>query len=108
MNFLELHTTKHNLTEFAMKGEALASSCEHADNIAPCIFGGFSLSVKVTTRSWFLQLPHTFKLVLQQSFIHKLRFKTSEARKLLPIDIPLSKASQQWANLGGLIHAFTH
>ena len=36
------------LTAFAMKGEALASGSEHADNIAPALFGGFTL-VKSTT-----------------------------------------------------------
>jgi len=31
------------LTTFAMKGEAIASKSEHADNIAPALFGGFTL-----------------------------------------------------------------
>ena len=34
---------KTQLTNFAMKGEALASGSEHADNLAPAIFGGFTL-----------------------------------------------------------------
>ena len=34
---------KTELTQFAMKGEALASKCEHADNLAPALFGGFTL-----------------------------------------------------------------
>ena len=34
---------KLQLTEFAMKGEFIASKSEHADNIAPAIFGGFCL-----------------------------------------------------------------
>ena len=94
---------KTQLTEFAMKGEALASSCEHADNIAPCIFGGFTL-VKSNNPLMVLQLPTPSNLYA--TIIHpQIEIKTSEARKLLPIDIPLSKASQQWANLGGLIHA---
>lgn len=34
---------KQELTAFGMKGEALASGAEHADNVAPGIFGGFTL-----------------------------------------------------------------
>ena len=34
---------KTELTAFAIKGEALASKCEHADNLAPALFGGFTL-----------------------------------------------------------------
>ncbi|MDA7557793.1 homoserine kinase [Flavobacteriaceae bacterium] len=94
---------KTQLAEFAMKGEALASASEHADNIAPGIFGGFTL-VKSTNPLMILQIPTP--LDLYATIIHpQIEIKTSEARKLLPTNIPLSQASQQWANLGGLIHA---
>ena len=35
--------TRHELVYFAMKGEVIASGSEHADNVAPCILGGFTL-----------------------------------------------------------------
>jgi len=35
--------SKLELVEFAMEGEKLASGAKHADNVAPCIFGGFVL-----------------------------------------------------------------
>ena len=35
--------TKLQLADFAMDGEVLASGSRHSDNVAPCIFGGFTL-----------------------------------------------------------------
>ena len=35
--------TKHELLEFALLGEKIASGSIHADNVAPCLFGGFIL-----------------------------------------------------------------
>jgi type I site-specific restriction-modification system R (restriction) subunit len=35
--------SKDDLVRFAMNGEKLASGVKHADNIAPCIFGGVTL-----------------------------------------------------------------
>ena len=36
--------SKEDLVRFAMNGEKLASGVKHADNIAPCIYGGVTLS----------------------------------------------------------------
>lgn len=91
------------LTYFAMKGEALASGCEHADNIAPAIFGGFTL-VKSVSPLQILQLPTPNNLYA--TIIHpQIEVKTSEARAILPKDVSLSKAITQWANVGSLVHA---
>ena len=35
--------TKNELVHFAMKGEVVASGSEHADNVSPCLLGGFTL-----------------------------------------------------------------
>src|SRR5687768_15388179 len=35
--------TKEDLVRFAMNGEKVASGVKHADNIAPCIYGGVTL-----------------------------------------------------------------
>ncbi|HSK71804.1 MAG TPA: homoserine kinase, partial [Pyrinomonadaceae bacterium] len=40
---LENRFTKLELAEFALAGEFVASQGRHADNIAPCLFGGFTL-----------------------------------------------------------------
>ncbi|MFH6769377.1 homoserine kinase [Gaetbulibacter aquiaggeris] len=94
---------KKILTYFAMKGEAIASKCEHADNLAPAIFGGFVL-VKSITPLEILQLPTPDDLYV--TVIHpQIEIKTAEARAILPKEIPLQKAITQWANLGSLVHA---
>lgn len=93
---------KTQLTEFAIKGEALASKCEHADNLAPAIFGGFTL-VKSISPLEILEIPSPEKLYA--TIIHpQIEIKTSEARAILPKAIPLQDAITQWANFGSLIH----
>ena len=94
---------KKQLTYFAMKGEAIASKCEHADNLAPAIFGGFVLVKRITPLE-ILQLPTPDDLYV--TVIHpQIEIKTAEARAILPKEIPLQKAITQWANLGSLVHA---
>ncbi|OMP30824.1 homoserine kinase [Mangrovimonas sp. DI 80] len=93
---------KTQLSYFAMKGEALASGCEHADNIAPGIFGGFTL-VKSVDPLEILEIPTPDELYA--TIVHpQIEIKTSEARAILPKEIPLQKAITQWANLGSLVH----
>lgn len=94
---------KTELTYYAMQGEALASQCEHADNLAPAIFGGFTL-VKSARPLQILELPTPPDLYA--TLIHpQIEIKTSEARAILPKDIPLQNAITQWANVGSLVHA---
>ncbi len=91
------------LTNFAMKGEALASGCEHADNIAPALFGGFTL-VKSCTPLKVLQIPCPADLYT--TIVHpKIEIKTIESRAILPEKINLKQAVTQWANVGSLVHA---
>jgi len=94
---------KTKLTYYAMKGEALASQCEHADNLAPAIFGGFTL-VKSACPLQILELPTPPDLYA--TLIHpQIEIKTSESRAILPKEIPLQNAIAQWANVGSLVHA---
>lgn len=93
--------TKPQLVDFAMKGEALASGCEHADNVAPCILGGFTLVrgynpldvIKIQSPS------ELFAVVLHP----QIELKTSDSRAVLPSAVPLKEAITQWGNLGGFI-----
>ncbi|GAA4943571.1 homoserine kinase [Algibacter agarivorans] len=94
---------KIQLTEFAIKGEALASKCEHADNLAPALFGGFTL-VKSISPLQILEIPSPDDLYA--TIIHpQIEIKTSESRAILPKEVPLSDAIAQSANLGSLVHA---
>ncbi len=94
--------SKTELTAFAMKGEAVASQSEHADNIAPALFGGFTL-VKSLDPLEVLQIPTPYDLFAV--VIHpQIEIKTSDARKILPKNISLKNAITQWSNVGSLIH----
>ena len=90
------------LTAFAMKGEAVASQSEHADNIAPALFGGFTL-VKSLNPLEILQIPtppDLFAVVIHP----QIEIKTADARKILPEIITLKKAITQWSNVGSFVH----
>lgn len=94
---------KTELTAFAIKGEAIASKCEHADNLAPALFGGFTL-VKSIAPVKILEIPAPKDLYA--TIIHpQIEVKTSESRAVLPKEVSLDKAIVQWANLGSLVHA---
>lgn len=94
--------SKLELVEFAMEGEKLASGEKHADNVAPCIFGGFTL-VRSTDPLEIVSLdfPTLFATVIHP----QIEIKTVEARAILPIDVPLKTAIRQWGNLGSLVAA---
>lgn len=95
--------SKKDLVRFAMHGEALASGAKHADNIAPCIYGGVTL-IRDTASFDIIQLA-TVPLFI--SIIHpQIEVKTSEARMILPKEIPLKKAIIQWGNIAGLVAGF--
>ncbi|PQJ15390.1 homoserine kinase [Aureicoccus marinus] len=93
--------SRKQLIPFAMEGERLASDVAHADNVAPALLGGFTL-VRSYDPLDVLRLPSPEKLVA--TVIHpQLELKTSDARKLLKSQVELTKAIQQWGNLGGLV-----
>lgn len=90
------------LVQFALKGETVASQSEHADNLAPALFGGFTL-VKSMKPLEILQLPTPDELYAV--IVHpQIEIKTSESRSILPQSIPLKDAVVQWSNLGSLVH----
>ena len=92
--------TDKALLSLAMEGEAMASGTRHLDNVAPCILGGTVL-IRDTSESDVVKLNNPDLFI---SIVHpQIEIKTSYAREILPIDIPLKKAVVQWANVGGLV-----
>ncbi|MFC2110372.1 homoserine kinase [Bacteroidota bacterium] len=93
--------SNHDLVEFAMQGERLASGVAHADNVAPALLGGFTL-VRSTEPLDVLKI-HTPK-ELYATVIHpQIEVKTSDAREILRSSVALKTAIKQWGNVGGLI-----
>ena len=96
--------TRKELVAFAMKGEAIASGSEHADNVAPAILGGITL-VRSYTPLDIIKIESPYELYA--TVIHpQIELKTSEMRAVLQPMITLKSAIVQWGNLGGLIAGF--
>ena len=92
------------VAEFALAGEFVASQSRHADNVAPCLFGGFTLVRSVNPLDIIaIDFPTLFATIIHPH----IEIKTSEARKILPTQIPLKSAVQAWANVGALVAALS-
>lgn len=93
--------TKFELLNFALEGEKIASRAIHADNVAPCLLGGFILIRAYNPIDIIsIKTPHN----LFCTIIHpQIEIKTSEARKILGKRIQLKTAVSQWGNVGGLV-----
>lgn len=90
-----------DLVNFAMKGEQLASGTAHADNVAPALFGNFTL-IRSYAPLDVIQVPAPPELYA--TVIHpQIEVKTSDARSVLKHNVSLKKTVKQLGNLGGLI-----
>jgi homoserine kinase len=95
--------TKQELVQFATYGEQVASGSRHADNIAPCIYGGVTL---IRSNDPLDIIPLNFP-PLYVTVIHpQIEVKTSDARQILKKQILLKDAITQWANVAGLVTGF--
>lgn len=93
--------SRKELVYYAMKGEALASGSEHADNVAPALLGGFTL-IRGYTPLDIIRIESPNDLFV--TVVHpQIELKTSEMRAVLTPEISLKSAITQWGNLGGLI-----
>ena len=92
--------SNEELVHFAMFGEELASGSRHADNIAPCLFGGITL-VKSSEPMDIIPLSSPDLYV---SAVHpQVEVKTSDARQILKKNIQMKDAVKQWGNVAGLV-----
>ena len=92
--------SKDDLVRFAMNGEKIASGVKHADNIAPCIFGGVTL-----VRSIFpLEVVPLPSPQLYVTIVHpQIEVRTADARSILKQQVSLKDAIKQWGNIAGLV-----
>ncbi|MGB3146047.1 MAG: homoserine kinase [Maribacter sp.] len=89
------------LVRFAMEGERLASDVAHADNVAPALFGGFTL-VRSYEPLDIVAIPAPSDLFA--TIIHpQIEIKTSDSRKILKTTISMETGIKQWGNVGGLV-----
>lgn len=92
-----------DLVRLAMYGEEVASGVQHADNIAPCIYGGVTL-IRSTVPLDIVPIPAPH---LHITVIHpQIEVRTSDARRILRREVTLKDAVTQWGNVGGLVAGF--
>ncbi len=99
--FLKKPLNNLELARYAMKGEALASGNEHADNVAPCIYGGTTL---VTGYDPFKVIALPPMDTVYVGILHPhITIKTKDAREILPKEIPLKDAIIQSQRLASFV-----
>jgi homoserine kinase len=92
-----------DLVRFAMSGEKLASGVKHADNIAPCLYGGITLIRSIHP----LDIVQVSYPELHVTVVHpQIEVKTSDARQILRKQVLLKDAIRQWGNIAGLVAGF--
>jgi homoserine kinase len=98
---LGLQQSPQQMLPFAMEGERIACGAAHADNVAPCLFGGFVLVrsydplevVKIDTPAgMYCSLVHPH-----------IEVQTKDARNVLRKEVSLKDAVIQWGNVAGLV-----
>lgn len=95
--------SNEDLIRFAMCGELVASGAKHADNIAPCIYGGVTLIRSTNPLDIIpLKAPPLYVTVIHP----QIEVKTSYARQILKQEVPFKDAITQWANVAGLVAGF--
>lgn len=92
--------SKEELVQFAMFGEKVASGVKHADNIAPCIYGGITLIRSIFPLD-IIALPSPDLFV---TIVHpQIEVRTADARAILKQQVYLKDAIKQWGNIAGLV-----
>jgi homoserine kinase len=92
--------SKEALVQFAMFGEKVASGVKHADNIAPCIYGGVTLIRSIHPLD-IIALPSP---ALYVTIVHpQIEVRTADARAILKKQLYLKDAIKQWGNIAGLV-----
>src|SRR4030095_3399200 len=95
--------SKEDLVRFAMNGEKVASGVKHADNLAPCIYGGVTLIRAILP----LDIIRFSAPPLHVTVVHpQIEVKTSDARQILRKEVQLKNAIMQWGNIAGLVTGF--
>lgn len=98
---LELNLSPYELLPFALEGEVIASGSIHADNVAPSLYGGFTL-IRDYNPIDIIKIECPDNLFC--SILHpNIEISTKEAREILPKEITLSNAITQWGNCSGLV-----
>lgn len=95
--------TKNELLPYAVAGEQSADKAFHADNVAPCLFGGVIL-VKNDETLLYRRLPSPKGLFI--TLVHPdIEILTKNAREVIKNTITLKQHIDQSFNLAGFIYS---
>src|SRR5882757_3860475 len=95
--------SKEDQVRFAMFGEKVASGVKHADNVAPCIYGGITLIRSIFPLDIIsIPAPRLYVTVVHP----QIEVRTSDARQILRKEVLLKDAIRQWGNIAGLVAGF--
>jgi homoserine kinase len=95
--------SKQDLVRFAMYGEKVASGVKHADNVAPCIYGGVTLIRSIHPLDIVsIPCPDLFVTIVHP----QIEVRTADARQILRKEVLLKDAIRQWGNIAGLVAGF--
>lgn len=92
-----------DLLDFALEGEYVACGARHADNVAPCLFGGLTM-VKSYDPLDILQLPIPKGLFMATVFPN-VEVKTADSRSKVPKAVSTSLLTQQVSSMAAFIKA---
>jgi homoserine kinase len=92
-----------DLVRFAMHGEKVASGVKHADNVAPCVYGGVTLIRSIHPLDIVsIPCPDLFVTIVHP----QIEVRTADARQILRKEVLLKDAIRQWGNIAGLVAGF--
>jgi len=95
--------SREDMVRFAMFGEKVATGVKHADNIAPCIYGGITLIRSIHPLD-IIAIPSPDLFV---TIVHpQIEVRTKDARQILRKEVLLKDAIKQWGNIAGLVAGF--
>ncbi|MBA2862366.1 homoserine kinase [Methanococcus maripaludis] len=97
----ELGLSKLELVKYSSLGEAVAAGAPHADNVAPAIFGGFTLTTSYDPLE-VLHIPVDIEVLVA---LPNIQVSTKTAREILPKEIPINDMVNNVGKAAGMIYA---
>lgn len=92
---------QRELLPFAMEGERFASGTPHADNVAPCLLGGF-VAIRSYTPLDVIKIDTPKELFA--TIVHpQIEVNTRDARNILRKETSLKNTITQMGNVAGLV-----
>ncbi|GBF36046.1 homoserine kinase [Methanofervidicoccus abyssi] len=96
-----LNLSKLELVKYASLGESISAGFPHADNVAPAIYGGFTMVVNYNPLE-VLHIPVDFEVVVA---LPDIEVSTKKAREILPDSISLRSMVNNVGKACGMIYS---